>query len=73
MQYNLLPLRPNPHILIIDLNMNDVWTAAYRAVLDVLLACTSREVDGYNNLLPASFANVTGFIVHAFIVVNEVR
>src|SRR5438067_13891052 len=61
----LLPFRPYPHVSILDnLDVNDVRAAADRTILNVRLARSCRQVDGYYDLLPAGIAVVAGFILH---------
>jgi hypothetical protein len=64
MPVDLFQFRPNPYMLAINFNMYEVWPAAYRAVLNVLLACAGREVNGNNDLLAAGFTEVGGLVVH---------
>jgi hypothetical protein len=48
----LLLFRPRPHFGgALDLNVNEVWSATDRAVLDVFLARSRRQIDRDDNLL----------------------
>src|SRR5439155_19849502 len=61
----LLPFRPHPHVaVLVNLDVDHVRAAAYRAVLDVLLARPRRQVDGHHDLLPAGIALVAGLVLH---------
>src|SRR5690349_13940142 len=63
----LLPSRPDPHVaVLIHLDVNDVRPAADRAILNVLLACAGRQVDGHHDLLPAGIAVVAGLVLHLY-------
>src|SRR5262249_51967544 len=43
--------------------MDEVRTAADRAILDVLLFCPRRQVDGQDDLLAAGVADVAGLVL----------
>jgi hypothetical protein len=61
----LLPFCPYPHFAgALDLHVNEVWSATDRAVLDVLLARSRRQIDRDDNLLATRFAVVFGFLSH---------
>src|SRR5688572_4447832 len=68
----LLPFRPNPNVVaLVNLDVNDVWAAAHRAVLDILLRRPRREIDGYHDLLPAGIARVAGLVFHLYTSVGQ--
>src|SRR5437868_5824256 len=61
----LLPFRPCPPVaVLVNLDVDHVRAAAYRAVLDVLLARPRRQVDGDHDLLAAGIALVAGLVLH---------
>jgi hypothetical protein len=44
--------------------MNDVRAATHRTILDVLLVCARRQVDGNDDFLAAGVADVAGLVLH---------
>src|SRR5262249_15664479 len=48
----------------VPIDVDHVRAAAYRAVLDVLLARPRRQVDGHEDVLPAGIALVAGLVLH---------
>lgn len=56
---------------IIDLDVDNIGSAADRAILDVFLTGALRYVERHHDLLTAGIANIAGFVVHGlFLVVN---
>jgi len=60
--------------LLVDVDVNHVWAAANRAILNVTLVSARRNVERYDDLLAAGVADVAAFL-HAPIVqkVGNVR
>lgn len=64
----LLSLHPHLHVLVlVNLDVNDVWATANGAVLDVLLRRTCRQVDRHHDFLPAGIAVVAGLVLHLYV------
>ena len=60
-----LPRRPHSDItIIVNLDVDDIRTAAHRTIFDVLLARSRRHVDGHDDLFAARIADVSGFVIH---------
>ena len=56
---------PHPSTaVVIDLDMNDVRTAANGAVLDIFLAFAFRRIDGDDDFLAARITDVRSFVSH---------
>jgi hypothetical protein len=60
----LLRLGPNLGItIVVDFDVDDVGSAAHRAVLNVFLTGTLRHVEWHHDFLPAGIADVAGFVI----------
>ena len=61
-----LAFRPHAHLAVfVNLDANHVWPATNRTVLDVLLARSRRQIDGYDDLLAAGVTDVARLILHS--------
>ena len=60
----LFALCPDPHIAVLNLDVDDIRAAANRAILDVLLAQPCRQVNRHHDLFATRFAQIAGLIVH---------
>ena len=47
--------------------MHEIGPAADGTIFDVLLALSGGKVDRHDDFFSARFANVTGFVLHAFL------
>src|SRR5262249_50030082 len=51
------------HVALFHLDVNDVWTAADRTILDVLLALSRGEVDGHDDCFAVRIAIAAVLVV----------
>lgn len=59
-------LRPDPGLaVVVDFDVDYVWPATDRTILDVLLALARGHVERHDDLLAAAIADVVGFRLHA--------
>jgi hypothetical protein len=55
----LFPFRPHPHVAILfNLDVDHVRAATNRAILNVLLLCSGRQVDRKDDLFAAGIADI---------------
>jgi hypothetical protein len=61
----LFALSPHPHVAtLIKLDVDDIGPATHRAILDVLLLGSRRQVDGHDNFLTARITKIGCLVSH---------
>ena len=60
----LLRFGPNANVAAVDVNMNQVWTAAHGTIFYVFLTGASSQIYWNDDVFSATVTNVTCLLVH---------